>query len=81
MTKTMTAECRLTRGTKDLISQAINRAGTNNRYDVCNTVVEIMMERYEGLTLDYQADRMNLATTGAILTAIDTYFFKHYKAA
>lgn len=70
---------RLTRGTKSLIKESIEKAGTTNRHELCDYICECLEERFAGETLDYQLKRMDLVTTGDILEAIDTYMYKHSK--
>lgn len=72
-------EFKLTRGTKELIKYAISQTNSHNRYELCAKVAEIVEERYNGLNLEYQLDRMGLSTTKQILNAIDTYFFKYHR--
>ncbi|ADO59534.1 hypothetical protein [Paenibacillus polymyxa] len=67
----------LTRGTKQLIKSAINETQSNNRYVLCAKIADNVVSKYNGLNLDYQLKRMGLQTTGQILEAIDTFFFKH----
>lgn len=73
------SDFKLSRGTKELIRTAINETQSNNRYEICAKVSEMVEERYNGLNLEYQLQRMNLQTTGRILEAIDTFFYKHMK--
>ncbi|MEG0900258.1 MAG: hypothetical protein RSF40_11185 [Oscillospiraceae bacterium] len=73
---------KLTRGTKDLIKLAIEQTASedkNNRYKICEKIAEIAEERYEGLNLEYQLERMGLETTLAILAKIDLYFYKYHR--
>lgn len=70
---------KLTRGTKDIIKKAINETKTTNRHDLCENICETLEQRFSGDTLSYQLQRMNLETTGDVLSAIDTYMFKHSK--
>jgi len=72
-------EFKLTRGTKELIKQAIQETQSNNRYALCEKIADMVESRYNGMNLDYQLERMNIRTTGQILNAIDTYFYKHLK--
>lgn len=74
-------EYKLTRGTKELVKQAIAETKSNNRFILCQRIAEMVEEKYNGLNLEYQLERMNLQTTGKILQAIDTYFYKHLKAS
>lgn len=75
----MSEEFKLTRGTKELIKTAIQETQSNNRYTLCAKIAEMVEEKYSGLNLEYQLERMNLQSTGKILKAIDTYFYKHLK--
>lgn len=75
----MNAEFKLTRGTKELIKNAIDETQSNNRYVLCEKIADMVEEKYGGLNLEYQLGRMNLETTGKILTAIDTFFYKHIR--
>lgn len=70
-------EFKLSRGAKQLIKTAIEETQSNNRYKLCQRIAEIMEERYTGANFDYQTKRNGLQTTGKILTAIDTFFYKH----
>ena len=70
---------KLTRGTKTLIKESIEKANTTNRHELCSYICEVLEERFTGDTLDYQLKRMDLETTGDILDAIDTYMYKHAK--
>ncbi|WCF11741.1 hypothetical protein NDS46_30825 (plasmid) [Paenibacillus thiaminolyticus] len=75
----MNADIKLTRGTKQLIKSAISETQSNNRYVLCQKIADMVEERYKDLNLDYQLKRMNLQTTGQILNAIDTFFYKHIR--
>lgn len=72
-------EFKLTRGTKELIKYAIAETQSHNRYELCAKIAEIVEEKYNGLNLEYQLERMGLSTTGQILNAIDIYFFKYHR--
>lgn len=78
--KSEMSDFKLTRGTKDLIKTAINETQSNNRYVLCEKIAEMVEEKYNGLNLEYQLERMNLQTTGKILKAIDTFFYKHLRS-
>ena len=67
---------KMTRGTKNLIKEAIQETKSNNRYDILFYMTEKLEERFPGGTLDYQLKRMNLQTTSQILDAIDTYAYR-----
>lgn len=71
---------KLTRGTKRLIQKAIQDTMSNNRYVLCERIATMVEEKYNGLNLEYQLKRMGLQTTGQILKAIDTYFYKYLKS-
>jgi hypothetical protein len=73
------SDFKLTRGAKELIKRAIQETQSNNRYVLCQKIAEIVESKYSGLNLEYQLERMNLQTTGKILQAIDTYFYKHLR--
>lgn len=73
------SEFKLTRGTKELIKQAISETNSNNRYVLCEKIASMVEEKYNGLNLEYQLERMGLQTTGKILLAIDTFFYKHLR--
>ncbi|MGF7058660.1 hypothetical protein [Brassicibacter mesophilus] len=77
--KRIDSNYKLTRGTRELITNAITENKTKNRYELCKVIADELEGRYKGKCLDYQLERMNLETTGDILRAIDTYMFKHYK--
>lgn len=74
---------KMTRGTKNLIVEAIqdlevNSPGKqNNRNEICNKMVELIFERFDGANLDYQTKRMKIETTGQILNWIEEYFERH----
>ena len=70
---------KLTRGTKSLIKESIEKTKTTNRNDLCAYICGELEEKFAGETLDYQLKRMDLQTTGDILDAIDTYMYKHAK--
>lgn len=72
-------DSKLTRGAKDLIQKAIEETQSNNRYVLCEKIAQMVEERYNGLNLEYQLKRMQLQTTGQILQAIDTYFYKYIR--
>lgn len=74
------ADFKLTRGTKDLIKQAITETESSNRYVLCEKIADIVERKYMGANLEYQLDRMNLQSTGKILSAIDTFFYKHIRS-
>lgn len=76
----MSVDFKLTRGTKDLIKQAMEETQSNNRYVICEKIAEMVEEKYNGLNLEYQLERMNLQSTGQILKAIDTFFYKHLRS-
>ena len=78
--KIVSEDYKLTRGTKELIKQAIQETQSNNRYLLCEKIAEMVENKYGGLNLEYQLKRMNIQTTGKILQAIDTYFYKHLKS-
>lgn len=67
---------KMTRGTKNLIKEAIQETKSCNRYDILFYMTEKLEERFPGGTLDYQLKRMNLQTTSQILDAIDTYAYR-----
>lgn len=69
----------LSRGTKELIKEAIKQTNSSNRYDICEAITKIVVNRYKSGNLEYQLSRMNLSTTKKILAAIDTYFYKYLK--
>ena len=76
----MEHEIKLTRGVKDLIQEAIALTNSSNRYVICYKIAQIVEKKYPGLTLEYQLERMKLQTTGDILKAIDTFFYKHIRS-
>ncbi|MFF2531570.1 hypothetical protein ACFVS2_21920 [Brevibacillus sp. NPDC058079] len=75
-----TMNYKLTRRTKELIKTAIEQTQSNNRYELCEKIADMVESKYNGLNLEYQLKRMELQTTGQILKAIDTYFFKHLRS-
>ena len=66
---------KLSRGTKKLIKEAIEKTNSNDRYNLCQYICEELERRYVGKLLDYQLSRMDLKTTGKILDAIDSYLY------
>ncbi|WPS85476.1 hypothetical protein SMD22_02255 (plasmid) [Brevibacillus halotolerans] len=75
-----TTNYKLTRRTKELIKTAIEETQSNNRYVLCERIADMVESKYNGLNLEYQLKRMSLQTTGQILKAIDTFFFKHLRS-
>jgi len=74
----MSNDFKLTRGTKLLIKSAITETKSSNRYELCEKIAQKVEDTYKGLNLEYQLERMGLQTTGKILGAIDTYFYKYH---
>lgn len=75
---------KLSRGTERLIKESIKIAKNkglafNDRYILCQTLCELVDEKYSGSSLDYQLERMNLTTTKLVLDAIDIFFYKNPK--
>lgn len=71
---------KMTRGTKKLIEQAIvalEPQKQNNSIAICEKMVDILFERFEGNNLDYQIKRMDIETTGKILDKLDDYFLRY----
>lgn len=71
---------KMSRGTKRLLEEAINGlepSEQGNTNAICDKMVELLLDRYDGATLDYQLKRMDLQTTGRIIEKIDAYFQKH----
>lgn len=72
-------QVKLTRGTKELIKQAITHIETsddkNNRYKICDQVCQLAVDRYQGNNLMYQLERMDMPTTQKVLEKIDAYFY------
>lgn len=72
---------KLTRGTKELIKEAITVIETdeqkNDRYRICEEMCRIAEDRYQGNNLSYQLTRMDIPTTGKVLEKIDAYFFMY----
>lgn len=76
----LTEKKKMTRGTKKLIETAISSlepAKQNNSNAICEKMVEILFERFEGANLDYQVKRMNIESTGKILDKLDDYFLRY----
>ena len=69
----------LTRGTKKLIANAIEKTGEYNRSVLCESICAELCDKFSGDSLEYQLERMNLNTTSDINRAIDTYMYKHVK--
>lgn len=82
-------EIKLTRRTRDLIVEAIQRSSSMNpnRFEICKAVTDILWELHATNDVDdgvdkklaYQSSRMNLGSTKKILEAVDYYFYKHVK--
>lgn len=71
---------KMTRGTKKLVEDAISQlepSKKNNTNAICEKMVEMLVDRFDGANLDYQLKRMDLETTGRIIEKIDEYFQKH----
>ena len=71
---------KMTRGTKKLIERAIEQLEPekrNNSNAICEKMVDILFERFEGNNLDYQVKRMDIETTGKILDKLDDYFLRY----
>lgn len=73
------AEIKITRVARKLIVDAILETGSKNRYDICWKVNQYIVDKYDGLNLDYQCKRMGIETTKKLLAVIDGYFYKYYK--
>jgi len=69
----------LTRGTKKIIANAIEKTGELNRTVLCDVICDELCSKFSGDSLEYQLERMNLVTTKDINKAIDTYMFRHMK--
>lgn len=69
----------LTRGTRRLIANTIEKTGSYNRSVLCNAICEELCDKFPGDSLEYQLKRMNLNTTGDINKAIDLYIYKYAK--
>lgn len=69
----------LTRGTKKIIANAIEKTGQYNRSVLCDAICDELCSKFTGDSLEYQLNRMNLRTTGDIDRAIDTYMYRHMK--
>jgi hypothetical protein len=69
----------LTRGTKKIIANAIEKTGDFNRSTLCDVICDELCSKFSGDSLEYQLERMNLSTTKDINRAIDTYMFRHMK--
>lgn len=61
----------ITRGTKKLIKNAIEKYNTTDRYILLDKICEELINKFEGRLLDYQLERMRIKTTKDILFAID----------
>lgn len=74
-------DVKITRGTKELIKEAImgieSEKEKNNRYKICEEMCRIAENRYQGNNLLYQLNRMDILTTGKVLEKIDAYFYIH----
>ena len=67
----------LTRGTKKLIAEAIKSTGSLNNHVLCNSICQSLCDRFSGESLDYQLNRMNIASTKSIMDAIDVYIYQN----
>lgn len=70
----------LTRGTKELIKNAIKELAPedkDNRYKICEKVCSIAESKHQGNNLMYQLNRMDIPTTGKVLEKIDSYFYSN----
>lgn len=75
-----TQKTKITRGTKKLIERAIlnlDPERQNNSNAICEKMVDILFERFDGANLDYQAKRMGIDSTGKILNVLEEYFQHH----
>lgn len=71
---------KMTRGTKKLIETAIDQLEPekrNNSNAICEKMVDILFERFDGNNLDYQIKRMGIESTGQILDKLDDYFLRY----
>lgn len=69
----------LTRGTKKIIAKAIENTQSLNSAELCDYICNDLCEKFAGDSLDYQLQRMNIATTKSILDSIDVYIYRHSK--
>lgn len=69
----------LTRGTKKIIAKAIEGTNSLNSSELCDFICNDLCEKFSGDSLDYQLERMNIATTKSIMDAIDVYIYRHSK--
>ena len=67
----------LTRGTKKIVKEAVEKTKTYDRYKLCEFIAFELESRFKYDSFDYQTKRMGLETTGQILNAIDTFLFKY----
>lgn len=70
----------LTRGTKKIITNAIEKTGEFNRSIISDEICNELFEKFPGDSLEYQLKRMNLTTIKDIQKAVDTYMFRHVKS-
>ncbi len=74
------SKVKLTRGTKELIREAINGLEPeyqDNRYKICEEVCRIVEDKFVGDNLSYQLSRMDMPTTRKVLEKIDYYIFSN----
>ena len=68
-----------------LIEEAMSNCATYedmfNRYKVCEQITELMVNKYQGLNLEYHSSRMGMDTTTKILKEIDRYFYREMKVS
>lgn len=69
----------LTKGTRLLIKDMINKYDTTDRHVLCEHICFYLEDKFTGKALDYQLKRMGLETTGDVLRAIDEYLYTYNK--
>ena len=72
----------LTRKTKELIKEAIQRLpeeDKNNRIAICEKIATELYDKHQGASLEYQTERMGMETTGKILEKIEYFFILNSK--
>ena len=69
----------LTRGTKKLISKAIEETGSLNNHVLFFFITEDLCSKFSGDSLTYQLKRMGLETTMKVSDSIDAYIYRHSK--
>ena len=75
------SQIKLTRASKDLIEEAIEKAQSLDPAEICNAFSQIVTERYKANTsatlLEYQLGRMQMRTTGEVIRTVKYYLGRY----